>query len=143
MQYSSLYLQSQSLDLELFKGYHRLTRTPCQFQSVCLEVLSVRIYVFAERCLLVAFSFCVSLHMYTSGKSMPSGWLDCAKSNVSPKYALATGSSLTITRPAPVVHGLCCSPLCVRLYPSFSGKGNILTVSQMEMIRCHFFSFRY
>lgn len=56
----------------------------------------------------------VSVLMYTGGKSVASGWLVCAKSNVSPKYAPRTGGSNS-----PVGHGLCCSPLCLDLPITF------------------------
>lgn len=94
-------------------------------------------------CLHVGFSFCVSVHIYTHvykqafsssavcciGKSMPSGWLVCAKSNMSPKHAAAKWQILNHNQAGPSgsCSGLCFSTL--RLYILFSGLGNILTVS--------------
>lgn len=101
------YLQSQSLDPELVKGRRRLT--PCPFQFVSLDLVSADVHrMDAKRC--SRLILLVSVLMCTGGKSVPSGWFVCAKSNVSPKYAPRTGSSSS-----PVGHGLCCSPLCLDL----------------------------
>lgn len=106
------------------------------FNLHCIQGLSVCAYLCVSSCtqatcMHASFSFCV--HIYThvykqvqstiawscSGKSMPSGWLVCAKSNMSPKYAVANGRSLTITRPASVCHRLCYCTLYIWLQPQF------------------------
>lgn len=78
----------------------------------CLVTFSMCAPIYACVCL---FLFLIYTHVHKqvhtasavrcSGMSVPSGWLVCAKSNVSPKYAPANGRSLTITRPGPVGHG--------------------------------------
>lgn len=99
---TACYISAQGLDLKLFQWYQR----------VAMVSFNMCVHIHACMCL---FLFLIYTHVHKqahtssavrcSGKSVPSGWLVCTKSNVSPKYALANGRCLTITRPAPVGHG--------------------------------------
>lgn len=91
-----------------------VTLTPRHFGS--LEVLCVCVCVCVKvlhrkalSCGCFFFPLCVRpVHTHNRGKSIPAGWLVCAQSNVSPRYALAKQRLFNPNQADGGSWGVCC-----------------------------------